>query len=251
MRGAQAYDDPRSNAQVRSAGRAYGIFLRDLDDFSHEELNLTIPDFHHTGKRYRTFAAAVAKDSAGRATQVRREIDFVEKRADLTGRLVDALESGDLPVRSTHNDTKLNNVMIDNHTGEGICVVDLDTVMPGSALYDFGDAIRTIAMSAVEDEQDLSIVGLQLDYFENFTRGYLESARLILNPEEINLFPFSAILMTLECGIRFLTDHLNGDMYFKTHRRHQNLDRCRTQFKLVQEMEAQFDQLVRLVERYR
>ncbi len=195
IEGARTYDEPRSNAQVQSAGRAYGTFLRDLDDFPSEVLHLTIPDFHHTGKRYRTFSAAVANDTAGRANQVRQEIDFVEKRADLTGRLVDALELGDLPVRSTHNDTKLNNVMIDDATGEGVCVVDLDTVMPGTALYDYGDAIRTIAMSAAEDEPDLSAVGLRLDYFEDFTRGYLESARPILTSEEIDQFPFSAILM--------------------------------------------------------
>jgi Ser/Thr protein kinase RdoA (MazF antagonist) len=248
---ARTFDEPLNRDQVRSAGRAYGGFLRDMVGFPPEQLQQTIPDFHHTPKRYAAFKAALKQDAAGRGRLSRNEITFAEKRARLTGSLVEELAAGDLPIRTTHNDTKLNNVMMDDRTGAGICVVDLDTVMPGSALYDFGDAIRTIAVPAAEDERDLTLVNLDLNYFEAFTQGYLEAAGPILTPGEVDRFPDSAILMTLECGIRFLADHLNGDVYFKTYRENHNLDRCRTQFKLVQEMEAQYDRLARLVDRYR
>ena len=160
------------------------------------------------------------------------------------------LEQGKLPQRVTHNDTKFNNVMIDDQTGEGVCVIDLDTVMPGSALYDFGDSVRSGANPAAEDERDLSKVWIDLAIFERFAHGYLEVARSFLTPTEIEYLPFSARLMTLECGMRFLTDHLSGDIYFKTHRENHNLDRCRTQFKMVTDMEVKFDQMVRIVAKY-
>ncbi len=168
------------------------------------------------------------------------------RRADDTSVLIDLIERGDLPERITHNDTKFNNVMIDDETGEGICVIDLDTVMPGLSLYDFGDSIRSLANTAAEDEMDLSKVQFDLKIYDYYSHGYLDAARGFLTPAEIEHLPFSAVLMTLECGMRFLTDHLQGDTYFKVHRKNHNLDRCRTQIKLVQEMEEQFEEMVRI-----
>ena len=182
----------------------------------------------------------MANDARNRAREVRAEIDFVKERAAETTVLTDLIAAGKLPRRVTHNDTKFNNVMIDNATGEGICVIDLDTVMPGSALYDFGDAIRSGAMPAAEDERDLSRARLDLELYENYARGYLETARDFLTPLEIDLLPFAARLITLEQGIRFLADHLNGDVYYKIHRENHNLDRARTQLKMVADMEGKF-----------
>jgi hypothetical protein len=161
------------------------------------------------------------------------------------------LDAGRLPLRVTHNDTKFNNVLIDDETGEAICVIDLDTVMPGLSLYDFGDAVRFGANPAAEDERDLSRVTIDLEIFDCLAKGYLDAARAFLTPLEIEYLPFSARLMTLECGIRFLTDHLNGDIYFRIGRPNHNLDRCRAQFKLLRDMEARFDEMVRIVERHR
>ena len=164
---------------------------------------------------------------------------------------MDKSAQGELPQRVTHNDTKFNNVMIDDDTGEGVCVIDLDTVMPGLSLYDFGDAIRSIANTAVEDQGDVSKVGIELDFFSRFTEGFLDATRDFLTPTEIDFLPLSAQLMTLESGLRFLTDYLEGDLYFKTHRDGHNLDRCRNQFKLVQDMEGNFQTMSAIVEKYR
>jgi len=185
-----------------------------------------------------------------RAKEVQQEIRFIENRAAETSVIVNLLDEGEIPLRVTHNDTKLNNVLVDNETGKGICVIDLDTVMPGSALYDFGDAIRFGASSAAEDEKDLSKVWMDIKLFESFTRGFMESAAESLTPMEIELLPFGAKMMTLECGIRFLTDYLNGDTYFKIHREGHNLDRARTQLKLVASMEEQYEQMKAIVEKY-
>ena len=173
------------------------------------------------------------------------------KRTEDTSVLVDLLEAGKLPLRVTHNDTKFNNVMIDDKTGEGICVIDLDTIMPGLSLYDFGDAIRFGANPAAEDEKNLTKVWMELKLFECFTHGFMDSARDFLTPMEIAYLPFAAKIMTLECGIRFLTDYLNGDVYFKVHREGHNLDRARTQFKLVLDMEMKYDKMNSIVEKYR
>jgi Ser/Thr protein kinase RdoA (MazF antagonist) len=251
IEGARTYDGAHSLEQVYSVARAFGQFQTLVSDFPADQLHETIPNFHHTRKRLETFVETVDRDSANRARAVRWEIQFVEHRAAETSVLVDLLEHGRLPQRVTHNDTKFNNVMIDDQTGRGICVIDLDTVMPGLALYDFGDAVRSGANSAAEDEQDLSQVSFDLDIFDRFAAGYLDAARDFLTPLEIDCLAFSARLMTLECGMRFLTDHLSGDTYFRIHRPGHNLDRCRTQFKLVQEMEARFDDMVRIVNRYR
>ena len=193
----------------------------------------------------------MANDARNRAREVRAEIDFVEERAAETTVLTDLIAAGKLPRRVTHNDTKFNNVMIDNATGEGICVIDLDTVMPGSALYDFGDAIRSGAMPAAEDERDLSRARLDLELYENYARGYLETARDFLTPLEIDLLPFAARLITLEQGMRFLADHLNGDVYYKIHRENHNLDRARTQLKMVADMEGKFQAMEAVVTKYR
>ena len=179
------------------------------------------------------------------------EIAFAQAREADSHVLVDLLAAGRLPLRVTHNDTKLNNVMFDNHTNKGICVIDLDTVMPGLSLYDFGDSIRFGANHAAEDEKDLSKVWLDLNLFENYVRGYLESTGESLTTTEIEYLPFSAKLLTFECGMRFLTDYLDGDTYFHTNYPDHNLDRCRTQFALVADMEKKMDEMKAIVEKYR
>jgi len=236
---------------VYNASKAFGKFQRLLSDFPAGQLYETIPNFHHTGKRYEAFVEAVERDVKNRAQSVKAEIEFVEKRAEDTSVLVDLLEWGELPERVTHNDTKFNNVMIDDETGEGVCVIDLDTVMPGLSLYDFGDSVRSGANPAAEDERDLSKVCIDLEIFDRLVHGDLDVARDFLTPTEVDYMPFSAKLMTFECGMRFLTDHLDGDVYFRIHRENHNLDRCCTQFKMVEDMEAKFDQMVRIVGKYR
>jgi len=172
-------------------------------------------------------------------------------RGEETSVLVDLLNKGKLPLRVTHNDTKFNNVMIDDETGEGICIIDLDTIMPGLSLYDFGDSIRSGANPAEEDERDLSKVCMDLNLFEHFTHGFLDGTNHSLTKVELEYLPFAAKIMTFECGIRFLTDHLNGDTYFKIHRENHNLDRARTQFKMVKDMEEKFSAMKAIVEKYR
>jgi len=233
---------------IYQSGAAFGQFFQMLSDFPAETLHVSIPDFHNTRSRFEYFKTAVSRDSVGRAASTQEMINFAFKRESDAGILVDMLAAGELPLRVTHNDTKLNNVMIDNETGEGICVVDLDTVMPGSSLYDYGDGIRFGASTGAEDEPDLSKVSFDQDLFEAFTRGYLSRARNCMTQQELKMLPFSAKLMTFECGIRFLADYLSGDIYFKTSRPGHNLDRCRTQFKLVADMERDMDSMVRLSE---
>ena len=249
VEGAQTYDRADSLEQVYNAARAFGRFQKMVSDYPAEQLYETIPDFHHTPKRFEAFLQAVRRDTRGRARAVRAEIRFVEERADETPVLVAALAAGILPQRVTHNDTKFNNVMIDDATGEGICVIDLDTVMPGLSVYDFGDVVRSGANSAAEDERDLSRVRFDLETFEHLAAGYLDEAGEFLTETEIGYLPFAARLMTLECGLRFLTDYLEGDRYFRIHRPDHNLDRCRTQFKLVRDMEARLGAMKAIVEK--
>ena len=251
IEGARTYEGARSLDQVYNAAQAFGTFQRMVSDFPAEQLHETIPDFHHTPKRFEAFVEAVQRDARNRARTVQAEIQFVEQRAADTSVLIDSLEAGTLPRRVTHNDYKFNNVMIDDETGQGICVIDLDTVMPGLSLYDFGDAARSGANSAAEDERDLSLVTVDLDIFEHLIAGYLDAAGEFLTAAEIETLPFSAKLMTLECGMRFLTDYLDGDRYFRIHRPGHNLDRCRTQFKLVRDFEAQLGAMERIVQRHR
>jgi hypothetical protein len=245
--GARTYQMVENKEHFYKAGRAFGNFQRLLSDYPADNLHETIPNFHNTRMRFDAFVEAVEKDVMNRARDVKEEIEFALKRADDTPILVDLLEKGELPLKVTHNYTKFNNVMIDDETGEGICVIDLDTVMPGLSLYDFGDSIRFGANPAAEDERDLSKVWMDLGLYERFTRGYLETAGDSLTSTELEYMPFSAKLMTYECGIRFLTDYLNGDTYFRILRPGHNLDRTRTQFKLVADMEVKLDQMARII----
>ena len=248
--GARTYDRVEDIRHVYSASKAFGNFQKMLARMPGQRLHETIPNFHHTRKRYEAFAEALEHDPANRAAAVKPEVDFVVAREKDTGTVVDGLASGRIPERVTHNDTKLNNVMIDDRTGEGVCVIDLDTVMPGSVLYDFGDSVRLGAATAAEDERDLSEVGFDLQLFDRLAAGYLDAARDFLVSAEVELLAFSAKLLTLECGIRFLTDHLKGDVYFKIHREGHNLDRARTQFKMVAEMERQMGAMDAVVKKY-
>ena len=232
------------------SGSAFGCFFNMLSDFPAHTLHESIPNFHNTRARFEALRDAVNQNSKGRASQAEAEIAFAFAREADTDVLVDMLAAGELPLRVTHNDTKLNNVMIDNATGEGLCVIDLDTVMPGLALYDFGDSIRFGANTGTEDETDLSKVSLNLSLFEAFAQGYLSQARDNLTDAELKMMPFSAKLMTFECGIRFLSDYLLGDSYFKTSRPNHNLDRCRTQFKLVADMEEKMDAMSEIIKKH-
>lgn len=229
--------------------QAFGSFQRQLADYPAETLHETIPLFHHTPSRFQAFQKAVREDPLGRADSVREEINFALAREADTHVLTDLLEKGELPLRVTHNDTKLNNILFDTVTKKALCIIDLDTVMPGLSLYDFGDAIRTGANTGAEDETDLSKIGLDLSLFETFTDGFLTGCAGSLTPLEIELLPMGAKLMTYECGIRFLADYLVGDVYFKIHREHHNLDRARTQFKLVADMEAKREEMAEIVRR--
>lgn len=220
------------------AAKGFGRFQKMLAGFPADRLCESIPNFHNTRARYCVFEKVAAADPCARAATADEEITFCMAREGDTGVLVDAIAEGKIPLRVTHNDTKLNNVMIDKKTGEAVCVIDLDTVMPGSVLYDYGDALRFGASTAPEDEKDLDKVHFDLSLFEMFTKGFLEEVGETLTAEEIELLPFSVKLITLECGMRFLTDYLSGDTYFKTAYPTHNLDRCRTQFKLVAEIES-------------
>lgn len=247
---AQTYQQVASLAHVYNAAQAFGHFQELLSDFPAEELYETIPHFHHTRKRFEAFEAAVAADLMERAQSVQSEIEFIRAREAESSVLVDLISEGKLPQRVTHNDTKFNNIMIDDETGQGICVIDLDTVMPGLSLYDFGDAVRSAANSATANIRDFSQVHVDLEIFDSLTHGYLDALRETLTPLEIECLPFSARLMTFENSIRFLTDYLQGDTYFKTHRENQNLDRCRVQLHLLADMEQQFEQLTAIVAQY-
>ena len=244
---ARTYDVLETIDQAFQAARSFAEFQMDLVDLPGERLNETIPDFHNTPKRIANLEAAIKADKMGRVKEVSREIDFVMKRKEEAGLLIDLQNKGEIPERITHNDTKLNNVLIDDATGEGVCVIDLDTVMPGLAHYDFGDMVRTGTSPAMEDEKDLSKVCMRFEMFEALLRGYVSNAGKFLNPVELNLLPFSGKLITLEIGTRFLTDYLEGDVYFKIHRPEHNLDRCRTQFKLVESIENQMDRMMALL----
>ncbi len=247
IEGARTVDVVETPEQAYEAAKAFGTFQDILRDLPPPRLHDTIPDFHHTPKRFAALRRAVGENPAGRAGRAAAEIDFAMAREAMTDRVVQGLESGEIPERVTHNDTKINNVMLDEQTNRGICVIDLDTVMPGSVLYDFGDMVRTSTSTGAEDETDLTKVTFRTDYFEALVHGYLDAAGPALEPRELDLLAFSGRLITFEIGIRFLTDFLEGDVYFKTHRPDHNLDRTRTQFKLVQEMEKQQDAMEKIV----
>ena len=243
------YDSAETPELFEASARAFGKFQRMLDGYPAETLYETIPRFHDTEDRLAKLKEAIAEDVMGRVAECAEEIRFaIDREADCSVAMR-ALRGGILPLRVTHNDTKLNNVLIDKATGNGICIVDLDTTMPGLSINDFGDSIRFGANHAAEDERDLSKVNFDIDLFEAYTRGYLEGVGDTLTPAEMDYLPWGARLMTLECGIRFLTDYLAGDSYFHTDRPKQNLDRCRTQFKLVRDMEEQFERMGKIVAR--
>ena len=239
VEGAEAHSHVNNTALAEEAARSFGRFQHLLSDLPVPRLADTIPDFHHTRSRYDALMLAVAENRAGRRDAIAVEIDWCRERESMVDVLLKAHAAGLLPERITHNDTKINNVMIDHHTGEGICVMDLDTVMPGLVLYDFGDLVRTTTISTAEDEQDTSLVQMRLPMFEALVRGYLASASSFLTNTEIDYLAFSGKLITLETGLRFLTDYLNGDLYFKTRHPKQNLERFRVQARLVESIERQ------------
>ena len=245
------YQSAETPELFAASGRAFGRFQRLLQGYPAQTLHETIPHFHDTEDRLAKLKAAVAADKLGRAAECRAEIDFMMAREKDCSAALQALRDGILPLRVTHNDTKLNNVLMDKTTGEGICIIDLDTVMPGLSINDFGDSIRFGANHSAEDETDLSKVNLDVDLFEAYTQAFLEGAGGTLTEKEIEYLPWGAKLMTLECGMRFLTDYLEGDVYFHISREGQNLDRCRTQCKLVQDMEARWDELAAIAAKYR
>jgi len=249
IEGATGHDVVRSPEQAYAAAKSFGAFQSLLADLPGGRLLETIPDFHHTPARFARFQHALAQDTHGRAAASVPEIAFALARGHEVSIVVDALRDGTLPERVTHNDTKLNNVLLDDITQEGVCVIDLDTVMPGSVLYDFGDLVRTSTSPAAEDETDLSKVKMQFPMFEALVKGYLESANGFLTPKEKELLPFAGKLITFEIGLRFLTDWLEGDIYFKIKCPTHNLDRTRTQFKLVESIEGQLPAMQALIAR--
>ncbi len=247
VEGAQTYDQIQSTAQAELVGEAFADFQNMVSDLTSPRLCETIPNFHNTVKRYEALQTAIQKDAFNRAKDVKDEIAFVEARANTFGRLLERCAKGEIPERVTHNDTKLNNVMLDDVTGKGICVIDLDTVMPGLALYDFGDMCRTATANAAEDEQDLSKVYSRMDMFEVIAKGYCRGAKFLV-PGEKEELAFSARLITMTIGIRFLTDYLSGDTYFHIKRPMHNVDRTRTQLKMVASMEEQSDKMEAIIQ---
>ena len=244
--GAKTIDLISDSGQARKAAQAFAGFQNALADLPAPRLFETIPNFHNTLSRLEQLDTAVAEDRMGRKASLSAELAFVDARREEAGKIVKMMEQGEIPERITHNDTKINNVMLDDVTGEGIAVIDLDTVMPGCALYDFGDMVRTSTAAAAEDEKDLSKVFSRKEYFEALVKGYLSEAKFLTEAEKDNL-AFSGRLITFTIGIRFLADYLAGDTYFRTAYADHNLVRCRTQFKMVESMEAQKDEYEAIV----
>lgn len=240
----QTVADPKIYART---ARAFGRFQRRLADFSPGELHMTLPDFHNTPWRLANFFQAVEDDAAGRLQITRKEVDFLMQRKGEAGRLVELEQQGLIPLRVTHNDTKLDNVLIDDQTQEAICVIDLDTVMPGLALYDFGDSVRSATNPAAEDEPDLDKVNFNFSVFKLLAQGYLEEMGSLLTPAELDNLAFSGWLITYEQALRFLGDYLNGDTYYKISRPQQNLERARTQIRLIEGMEGSFEEMEKAV----
>ncbi len=232
-----------------NSGYAFGEFQNYLKEFDASVLTETIPNFHNTPIRVRNFLEAISKDVVSRAKECEKEIQFVLERKDTLNLVVEGLQDGSIPLRVTHNDTKLNNILMDADSLKARAVIDLDTIMSGSMLYDFGDSIRFGASTAAEDEKNLELVHFDRSLFEAYTRGYYAAVADSITPKEVELLPYSAYLLTMECGIRFLTDYLMGDVYFATKYKEHNLIRCRTQFKLAFEIYEALDELKCLVKR--
>lgn len=241
----KCYTCDRVDSAVKAyrSGKAFGKFQKMLSDYPAESLFETIPNFHNTPSRYDALKEAIENNRSGRLAEVADEIDFALRREEDASRLVNLAAEGKIPMRVTHNDTKINNLLFDSITNEAFCVIDLDTIMPGLSLYDFGDSIRSGAVSSDENEKDLEKYGLNAELFKSYTEGFLSEAGKALNETEVANLAFSAKLMALECGVRFLTDYLDGDTYFRTEYPEHNLVRCKTQFKLVEDIERQMDEL--------
>ncbi|MFC1585284.1 phosphotransferase enzyme family protein [Fibrobacterota bacterium] len=247
---AHTCDKVESEALARTAGQAFGQFQKQVVGLPGERLHETIPDFHNTEKRYVSLEGAIKADSCKRVDSCTAEIAFIKERREIVSVINDLMAAGEIPDRITHNDTKLNNVMIDDDTGEALCVIDLDTVMPGSALFDFGDMVRTATSPALEDEKDLSLVQIQVPLFKGLTEGYLSETGNFLTQAEREHLAFSGKLITFEQGIRFLTDYLEGDCYYKTGYGNHNLVRARNQLKLVESIEENEKELESIVKNY-
>lgn len=246
----EAYDLVEDNAVFEKAGSAFGEFIALLDSYPVSTLYEIIPNFHNTVSRFKAFDDAVKADAKDRKASCEEEVKFVYDHKELTNIIVDALANGEIPMRVTHNDTKINNVLMDKTTGDAVCVIDLDTIMPGSLLYDFGDSIRSGCNTGLEDDKNLDNVDFDIDKFEAFTRGFVGSLNEYITQKEKDLLSYAGIIMTFECGIRFLTDYLQGDTYFKTAYPEHNLVRCRTQFKLVSRMLDRLDEMKAIVAKY-
>ncbi len=246
VEGSLCLQAPETVADFYESAVGFGRFQELLADFPAHELCEAIPNFHNTIDRYRIFHEVLARDPMGRAKDVAAEIEFALQREEEAGTLHRMRLSGELPLRVTHNDTKLNNVLLDEKDRKALCVIDLDTIMPGLSLYDFGDSIRFGAATAAEDEQDTKKMEMSLELFRTYTRGFIRACPG-LTDKELEMMPMGAKTMTLECGVRFLTDYLDGDHYFSTHRNGQNLDRCRTQFQLVKDMEDKWETMAQIV----
>ncbi len=242
-------DRPERENDLYECSYAFGKFQRALESFPVEQLSETIPHFHDTPGRYQALRDAIAADAMGRVRECGKEIAFALAREEEAASLMKLLHYGELPLRVTHNDTKLNNVMLDEETHEAVCVIDLDTVMPGLAAFDFGDLVRFGANTGAEDEKDLSKIGISLRNYEQLLKGFLAACGTALTEKEIETLPLGGKLMTLECGVRFLTDYLMGDVYFHIHRPEHNLDRCRTQFQLVASMESTWQAMLEALKR--
>lgn len=247
IEGARTYQTVENRGDFYKSGQALGRFQKYLSDFESGKLHETIKDFHNTEKRFVDFKVSLKEDKLSRVQECSEEVAFFLKREEDTKIINRLVREGKLPIRVTHNDTKYNNVMIDDVTREAICLLDLDTVMPGVSLYDFGDSIRSGATTAEEDEKDLSKVNFDLSLFEAYTKGYLDTARNFLTEKEVEFLPFSARIMTYECGMRFLKDYIDGDIYYKVGYQKHNLDRARNQIKLVKDMEKNYKKMIEIV----
>lgn len=246
---AVTHDIVNSNKLAVEVAKTFGVFQSLLIDLPPPRLTETIPAFHQISERLTSLEHAVEEDVYNRANEVTKEISFIQRHSCIAKRLLQLQKTGQLPERIIHNDTKVNNVMIDNQTGEGICVIDLDTVMPGLVLYDFGDLVRTTASPTAEDERDLSLIEIRMDIFQSLVRGYLDATSSFLKKTEQDCLAFSGQLMSLELGIRFLEDHLSDDIYFRVNRPGQNLDRCRAQLKIFEELRHKEDLMQRVIEK--
>jgi len=245
-----SYDKVERPEQFYQSAVAFGNFQYLLRDYPAATLNETIVNFHNTQDRFRQLKEAVEKNVMGRLDEVRKDVEFAYAREEFAGMFERARAEGRLPLRVTHNDTKLNNILFDKTTGETLCIIDLDTIMPGYAINDFGDSIRFGATTALEDEADLTKVNFDISLYELYVKGFIEGAKGGLTEAELELMPYGAIMMTFECGMRFLADYLSGDTYFRISREKQNLDRARNQFKLVSDMESRIDEMKAIVKKY-